>query len=188
VRPQCRLPAKRIALVVVVVGLLAWSCSFDYGSDVETSALARGVPDLSMKMARHTVIRDGVLLMTIEANDIRVYTSENRREFKGLSFTQYDRAGNILAEGNAGSAVQAVDTENIDFADGLEIRVLKENTLIRTTALSWNADAKVFSGKMEDEVLLRRGDTTEIYGTGLRIDAENRQLEFQGAVHGTLAD
>src|SRR5262245_53490708 len=122
--------AHRWPLLLVVLVVLT-SCSFDYGQNVALSDIAKTTPHLSLTNARHSVIRDGNLLLTLKAGSLLVYSKDNRRVFAQLSFIQYDKDGTIVAEGTAGAATQAIDTESIDFTDGIEIIVHSENALIR---------------------------------------------------------
>jgi LPS export ABC transporter protein LptC len=174
-------------MVLATLTILS-ACSFDYGQDVELSEIAKTTPDLSLTNARHSVIRDGSLLLTLKAGTLKVYSRENKRVFTELSFFQYDSDGKVVAEGTAGSATQAIDTESIDFSEGIEIVVHSENALIRADAISWDAKAKVFSSKADQEILIRRGTDTELRGTGLWLDASSRVVEFRGAVNGVLSD
>jgi len=175
-------------LAIVLCVLLLASCSFDYGQDVELSELAKTTPDLSLVNAKHSVIRNSKVTLTMSAAQIEVYTLDNRRNLTALSFVQYDNDGKVTAEGTAGAAEQKIDSENIVFSQGIEIRMTEGDTLVRAEGLSWDATTKTFSSNSDEEILLRRGTATEIRGTGLRIDTVNRFMEFSGAVNGTLSE
>lgn len=181
-------PLSRLARVVVLAGglLSCAACHMQYGGDVEAKALARNVPDLVTVDAEVRIVRDDALVMILESRRAETYGEAGNQVMLGVSFTQFDHAGAVIARGTAGKAIRITQTDDVQFSEGLTVEVVSENASIKADALDWTAADKVLRGKAGGKVEITRQNGSRIVGKDLYADLLGRTIELGGDVEGVI--
>lgn len=165
---------------------LAAACHMDYGDGVEAKSLSAATPDTVLENSQVEVVRDGVRAMTMHFERAEVYAAAGKRVMTKVSFVQYDRDGAVSAQGSAGRAEQSIQTDDVDFSQGLTVDIVGQDAKVEAEALQWQAQAKRLQGTATQRVKISRKDGSAFDGFGLAVDFAARSVELSGGVEGSL--
>ena len=176
----------RMYFLFPVIGLLAASCSFDYGEKEEAE---KNRPDIVMENIEYVRVRKGDPLARFQAEYAERWEDRQTMELRYFSFEQMENSGETLnAEGKAGAAVVQLGSGDISLKNGVRINVESEDVIITTAGLEWKDKEKILSGGEFDEVDIERSDGTKFSGIGFTADARNRTWAFSGEVKGSYVE
>ncbi len=173
------------AAVLLVLLFLFSGCHFNYGDD---SLEKESSPDALFRNFTYTVIIQNERVLEIKAEHAESYTSENRTELQGITFTQFDgKTQEALAVGRADSAVIHTDTENAEFSGSVVLNWKTENTTLKAEALSWDSAKKELSSRLDQDVEIEKADGTRIRGAGFTASTRKRDFLFRDSVEGAFS-
>jgi len=170
--------------LAVWAGILAVSCSFNYGEALAED-LAERTPDAVFTGFSHTVVQDNEPALRLEAEKAELFDRKNTVRLYGVSFTEL-RDGSPLVRGTAEEAVLKTDTEDAEFFGAVVLRSEEEGLTIRTGRLSWNAEDRVLESEAGQSTEIEKDDGSRLQGFGFRADARRKGISFTGRVEGVL--
>jgi LPS export ABC transporter protein LptC len=169
-------------LLVFVLG----ACSLDYGSTQLSDQLDDTIPDTRLIDFTQTIVSDGVPRFVITAEQARTFVDQNRQYLDAIEFEELSREGERIAYGTADSAVFETDTENVRLTGSLEFFSAEEDSWLTAESLYWDSEARTLSSTPEEQVVLRRGDSTRVEGAGFSADLARRSVQFDRGFRGTI--
>jgi LPS export ABC transporter protein LptC len=168
--------------MILMVGILAGACSFDYG---EAESDQGDLPDLVMQEVEYVRVRDGDPLVRFTAESAARYEKRQTMEITNFSFEQFDHGADINAQGGAGTASVELDSGNIRLRDEVRLEVDSEDIIIETRSLDWQDQERLLSGGASERVDMRRSDGTNFTGRGFSANIRNRTWGFSAGINGT---
>lgn len=172
--------------------LLLFSCTIKYPEDVDSSD--KIVPKTVLKNAKITSINKGRIFYTAEMGRAMTFDETNITEVEDMKFFQYDKNGEITAEGYADKAKVKTSNNNAEIFDNIYIYAKEEETAIQADYLNWENDKKMLTSAKEntsthkdkDIVTVTKDDGTKIMGKGFSANLNERLIEFTGSVEGVI--
>ena len=184
--PVPKAARPELLLLVCTLCLAGMGCRLDYGKNVEAKALQRDVPDMIIANSQFRIIRDDVLIMTLDVERAETYSEAGNRIMTGVRFTQYNNDGTVSARGMAGKAIQIIQSDDVQFSGGLTVEVTSEKATIAAQRLDWTAEDKVLRGPADQVVSITKVNGSRIRGYGLYADMGGRTIELLGGVEGLI--
>lgn len=160
------------------------SCSYDYNKGDIADALDENTPDMSIEQASLTFVRGTTILMNAQRIDL--YSGRKTQEMSDIDFAEVDRSNAVRTSGAAKYAVVETDTNNVTIAGDFSALSKKDNATIVTKYLRWDDAKRRIEGSPTEEVVVTRGDGSQISGYGFLGDAKERTLSMTQSVQGQL--
>jgi hypothetical protein len=105
---------------------------------------------------------------------------------KGVSFVQYAEDGTVQAEGASGLLLIDNTTETYALGDAVSFRSVPDDMVIEATDLRWEKKTHWLAGPQDGEVHIKKGDGTDVRGSGLFADTLSWTYAFRDSVKGDL--
>jgi len=172
------LPALFICLFLI------GSCSFDYEQAEIAGTLSKGVPNTIVRNYSYVDIRPGRTSFRIYASGAKMYHEAHLTTLEDVFFQEIDEDGEVVTEGEAGSAEIDTQTDNISITGSIHLVSTIHEMTIEAEYLLWNNASRSLEGKPEEEVFLEKADGTTIRGKGFSVDSPSRTIQFTSAVEG----
>jgi len=176
----------RTSLLLLLISVFAFSCSFDYEEATVEEELSEEIPDTVMLKFSQTVVEEDGSMIRLEAERAEVYEKQEKMIALGISFREFDENGELITEGKAEKAVYHTDTENAEFSGAILFFLPQEESTLVTDAISWVDETKRLSTPPGVAVLLQREDGSYIEGQELVADLRNMIVEFGKSVSGRI--
>jgi LPS export ABC transporter protein LptC len=174
---------RGIFVIILLASLLVLGCSFDYGV---SSAENLGLPDLVMDNVEYVRVKNGDPQVKFRAERAERYEDQQLMELRNFSFEQFSsHGGEIDSAGRAAAARVELDSGNIGISGGVSLSVDSEDITIETERLDWQDKERQLSGGQGAPVRIFRDDGTSFQGRGFKVNARNRNWEFNGPVGGS---
>jgi LPS export ABC transporter protein LptC len=184
-------PRNRMLIVLIflaVFGLLAASCSFDYGDELAQAQTTEEQPTAVFTDFTHRVVDRDRLVLEIHAARASTYSTGHRTELKSVNFAQYGNEGALAASGKADAATVYTDSENAEFRGHVLLESKSEQAVLEAEELTWVSDRKTISGGLERIVSVTRQDGAWVRGAGFSADLRRRTFSFQESTSGQFVD
>ena len=179
--------AKPAATLLVAAAAALAACSFDYtAAGTGAEQLAEQVPETVLTGATHTVVRDGRVVAQIHAVLIENYPRSGRAVLEGVRYSEFDRAGNVVAAGSAERAVYLTASEDAELAGTIELRSETQEAVLRAEALRWDSERRRLSSGPQQMVEVARDDGSQVRGAGFQAELRTKTIRFAAPVTGTL--
>ena len=163
--------------------ILAAGCSLDYQELAES--LDEETPALRMEGVTVVTVEEGRERFRIQAESLEEFEEAFRRELAAATFTEYDSAGEVSAEGRADSISFDTRTDDAVLEGGIRFYSVADETTVRADYLEWNDGERRLSGGDGRDVALERADGTSLVGRGFSADFPSRTFRFSTGVAGT---
>ena len=177
----------RAALALGLAAALLPACSFEHA---ETAAapdeLAEHVPETELIGVIHTIVRDGHVLAVFHAGQMRNFPRHARTELKGVVYSEYNAAGDLVNFGTAERAVYHTEREDAELAGSIQLRSESQGIRLEAEALRWENERRRLVTGPGETVEFFREDGSQVRGTGLEVDVRSRTIRFSGPVSGTM--
>ncbi len=173
-----------LGLLLPAAGILAASCSFNYGEALAEDLEDR-TPDAVFVRFTHTIVQDNRPALVLEAERAELYDRRNLVRLKGVRFREL-RDGKTLAYGSAEEAVLNTETEDAEFTGAVHLRSERDGVTIRADYLSWKSEDRVLESREDRTTSIEKDDGSGLRGTGFRADARRKGVSFSGRVDGVL--
>ena len=186
--PACTKARLELLVLVTCLCFAGMGCrlDYDYNKSVEAAKLKIDVPDLIMVNSQSRVIRDDLLVMSLDYASAETFSEAGHQDMKGVVFTQYNQDGSVAARGTAGKAVRIIQSDDVQFSGGLTVEVASEQATITAQSLDWSAADKILRGPLDQVVSITKLNGSRITGLGLYADMGGRTIELLGGVQGVI--
>jgi len=172
------------AIAVMVILLLAASCSFDYGTKKETTS--KKIPDFILKNTSYTIERTGEHAIIFTADTLEMFDSDHSAILDSVTFIQQDDSLVILSTGSCISAEINTNSRDAVLSGNIEVFSPSRGILLRADHLNWDNSTSLLAGGVEDEVSITYEDGSKIRGVGFRGNFSLNMFEFQKIIEGTM--
>ncbi len=173
--------------LLLLVALLA-GCSLDYDSVRLSDEIDQSIPDTVLISFTQIVVRDGTPRFVVTAERARTFVDQRRQYLDGVSFEERAADGRRTTYGTADSAVFETDTENVALTGSLQFYSEEEDAWLSAESLFWDSESRTLSSDPAESVLVRRGETTQVRGSGFSADMARSTVRFDGGVSGTIIE
>lgn len=173
-------------LAAVVAVLTVLSCSLDYGQAQVVDELSEEIPDTIVFEFVHTVVRDGLPVLIVQAAESRAFSRQDRQLLSGISFRELDRGGNLVTEGTADDAIYLTATEDVEITGNVRFYSAEEEATLTADALFWDDEERRLRALPEDSVRIVTEAGTSIAGTGFEVDMQFKTLAYDSGVRGRI--
>jgi hypothetical protein len=162
-------------------------CSFDYRGATLAGDLDEEIPDTVLVGFSRTVVRNGRVILRLEAGEARSFGESETVVLKDVHFQELDSAGTIVAEGWVSKAVFHTDTEDAETSGSVRIYSAREEASLEASELIWEKEGRVLRS-LDAPVTLRKDDGSLLKGRGFEADFRSRSVQFTAGVIGTIVD
>ncbi len=180
-------PRAPCPTLLFLAALLA-GCSFDYSAASLSDELSESVPDYEIFTVRQQIVRDGGVLLVIDAESARWFADTDTQELDGVTFRELDSDGSTRSEGTAGQARVNATTEALSLSGGVVFRSLSDDRTITAEALDWDPEAETLTAPPETEVSVAIGDGNRVSGVRFSANLRTQNFVFAGPVTGEFTD
>ncbi len=173
-----------VLLVIKCITLLILNCTFDYTEASFDDSLDKDIPEI---VATNVLLGfDRGKLVTLQAEELEVYSEKKEQEIKGLRFREESEDGRATIYGNADRATIESDSKNVILRGAIRVRSDKDEVDFEASFLQWIDKKKRIEGKASESFVLKRDDGSYIEGKGFSADGETRKMEFSNGLQGIL--
>jgi LPS export ABC transporter protein LptC len=170
---HCCLGAVLFCLGIIILFLSG--CSFSYKDEIQPEIEQR--PDYILNETSYTISRSNLDTITFTAGKATFHTSDARVMLEQVLFTQKDRDGMILTEGEAVNAEINTDTNDIVLEGDVRLHSVSEQIIITSPRLFWKHESNELTAG-DSLVSITYQDGSRISGRGFRANGEDRVFEF----------
>lgn len=195
--------ARFLLLALSLFSLAA--CSLSY--KVEEPQVSH-IPELVFTEVEYLSYEDGTVRMQMGSSQLEQYRDDNALYGKGVSFSTYNRKGELSATGR--SQMISVNTADKQYSllGDVFIESIQEDMVVRAQALRWDGtDEQLTAGGNDTLELVRgkgaaspqeasssagssqkseRSSRIEMTGIGFSASGVSRSFQFSGEVSGTI--
>lgn len=161
------------------------SCSLDYSV---AQAENNGSPEFVFSDATYTRIEDQRKTITLEADVIEQYISDNTMYGRNLSFQAFDKNGDISVKGSCSLFSGNADRGEYYFLDDVELESFEHSLFLKADNVYWNDTTDQLISSSNAPVTIRKGGDAEVFITGNEFSASSfsNSFKFSGPVSGTI--
>jgi len=179
-----RRPVTVQMLTLLSALLISAGCSFNYSEADMAEDLSKEVPNSIIRHYRFVDVRTGQSSFRVYAAEARMYHKAHQTRLTDLFFQEIDPRGNVVTEGEAGSATLFTQTDNVEMRGEIRFSGSKQEATIITDYLFWNNEERSLKGKPNREVTILKEDGTRIHGKGFSADTAADEVNFTEPVEG----
>lgn len=131
-------------------------------------------------------VEKGRVLYEIDAERAETYAAEDLTRIFNMEFTQYDKDGKVVAEGNASKVEYNVETENAVVDGEMQFASVTEGVTLVSSWLEWNNEKKTLTGKDDVPVRLEKESGTVLEGMGFQALTDTKTVSFSKGMKGVF--
>lgn len=177
---------KATPYILVLLTLSLFSCTpLEYGI---TQAENAGSPEFVFTNATFTRIEDKKTILTLEAEAIEQYVSDDTMYGKGLSFKAFSDNGGVSVQGSCSLFSGNTDTGEYYFLNDVELQSFTHNMILSSDDVFWNNRTNQLVSSQSSPVSIIKKGTSEVSITGQFFSASgfSSSFVFNGPVSGTI--
>lgn len=158
------------------------SCSLNYGRDINSE---NTIPELNFSQATFKRVENGNTTITMNAQQLEQYKSDNSSYAKNVQFSTYDDNGTLDTQGNCN--LLAADTHNKKYGlyNDIHLQVSSQNLEIQAQALKFDGYSEQLTSNRDSEVIIKKDDM-ETKGRGFSASGVSNTFSFMYAVDGEV--
>lgn len=172
---------------LLVLATLA-GCSLDYDAARLSEELDAAIPDTLLIEFTQTIVSDGAPRFIVSAEQASTFVEQKRQYLDAIAFEELSPEGERITFGTADTAIVETDTENITLTGSLEFYSAEQDAWLTAESLFWDSEARTLTSPDGEQVVLRRGDDTEVQGGGFSADLARSTVRFQDGFSGTIRE
>ena len=176
----------RSVLFIVLISLMLTACTFQEEQARQTIA-EESFPDLVLNSGFYQIAQGDNEMITVEAALIEITKKKNLAQFIDASFTQQDREGKLLFEGNAHQLRIDTASDTISFFDGFIVTVHGGEFTITGETLTYDSRKRLLSSEEGQITTLTDKKGGILSGLGFSGDIDKRLFEFTTLKEGYMA-
>ena len=123
--------------------------------------------------------------LEITAGTLEQYKNSNETYGKDISFTAYDKDGNVETQGSCGIIFADTGKKLYELYDDINLDNKPENMHFYANALRWDGRSEQLTSGRSDMVKIEKDDTI-MRGTGFSASAISKTFSFRGNITGTI--
>ena len=127
----------------------------------------------------HTAVNGEKLVFQIEAERAQMYNQKKITVLTKVRFVEYDDAGGVSVDGQAGSAVYHTDTENADLSGGVSGYSAADKVKFFADSLFWEKDDRLLKSQGNEIVRIDKDDGSFIEGNVFHHRRRPESLDVQ---------
>lgn len=158
------------------------SCSLNYGEGEEPES---NNPEFIFKNAKFQRIEDKRLKVSLKAERLEQYKTDNAMFAQNIFFDSFDKDGKLETTGSC----LLLDINNRDkiyyLFNQIVIKNIPQNIEINAQNLKWDNNSEQLTSGVMDSVVIKRDDL-EISGKGFSASGVSRSFVFNDGVEGII--
>ncbi len=170
------------ALVLLSLTFLFFSCSIKYEDVVNTE---ESTPELVFQNTKMSRYENDKITVEMEAELLEQYKNSPETYGKNISFSAYDKEGNLSTQGSCGLILANTDKELYELYDSIELINNSEKIKFFANVLKWNSKTEQLISGKGDMVEVEKDDAI-IRGTGFSASGISKSFSFKGTVTGEI--
>ncbi len=175
---------KNRILPVLIILVLLFSCSIDYGDSILPDKMMDDIPDNILYNFLYTESSNGNRNFSIYAEKAEIFNTRKQTVLTEVVFQQYDSAGAVITEGKADKCLIFTETNDAELTGNLIIYSSGEEAEIATSYLFWNNGDKTLTGKQDRTITIRKDSGTVISGSDFSADMKTKSYNLGNGVSG----
>ncbi len=171
--------------LLILLSLLA-SCSLDIEKEAFSEELSTEIPNTVMHVYRQVLVEDGRKKMELSAQKVEGYDQEKKLIMEELSFTEYDREGEVLHTGEAGRAVNNYGDKKVLLEKEVFLESInRENRVeVEGESFTWYEGEHLIEAPPGEPVRFSYGNEGSLQGRGFSARTDTGLITFTGGAKG----
>lgn len=170
------------ALFLLSLTFVFFSCSIKYEDVINTE---EATPELVFQNTKMSRYENDKLTVEMKAELLEQYKNSTETYGKNLSFSAYDKEGQLSTQGSCGLIMADTDKELYELYDNIELINNSEKIKFFANVLKWNSKTEQLIGGKGDMVQVEKEDAI-IRGTGFSASGVSKSFSFRGTVTGEI--
>lgn len=173
---------KKTFLLLSLPFLLSLSCSLNYLNSENSEA---SIPEFCFKNANYTKFEANKKNVTLKAEQLEQYKSDNAVFAKNAEFQTYDSDGNEETGGSCRLIAANTKDEIYTLYGEIQLDLPKQDMKISADSLNFNKKTEQITSGKSSEVKLTKKDIV-MQGYGFAASGVNKTFSFSDAVSGVI--
>ena len=162
--------------------ILISSCSLKYNESVNAEDK---VPEFVFEETKMVRYENNAPNLEISAGKLEQYKNSNETYGKDISFTSYDKKGEVETEGSCGIIFADTGKKLYELYDDINLYNSSEKMRFNASALKWNGRSEQLTSGRGDMVKIEKDDTI-MRGSGFTASGISKTFSFRGNITGTI--
>ena len=162
--------------------VLASSCSLNY---LQSENSEDSIPEFCFKNARYTKYESNKQNVSLSAEQMEQYKSDNAVFAKNASFETFDSEGKEDTSGSCQLISANTKKEIYTLFGDIQLNLPKQDMQISADSLNFNKKTEQLTSGMSSEVRLTKKDVV-MKGYGFSASGVSKSFSFMDAVSGTI--
>ena len=171
-------------LWMVILSVLFFSCSIDYGDNALPDKLMDNIPDNILYDFVYTENEGGHRTFSVYAEKAEIFNEKQQTLLTGVVFRQFDSEDNLVSEGRADNGTIFTENNNAEIYGNLDIYSSREEAEVKTSYLYWDNDKKTLTGEPDKTITIIRDSGTVITGRDFEADMKTKVYHLGNGVRG----
>lgn len=171
---------KRLIPILFIV--LLTSCTFSSKDDKPRAEKAI-YPDIILEDAEYLLGQKGEEPIVIYGEKMVLYSKDNKAELEMFSFSQKDKAGNVILEGRADEGLIFTESKKMELKGNVTLIQVSEGMEIKSDSVFFDSDEEVVSAPGRVMVKSKDGSFS---GRGFNGDLKNSIYSFEMLEEGNI--
>lgn len=169
-------------LSVIFITALFSSCSLEYykGQSSEDTT-----PEFIFNNASFSQYEDGKTKITLQAEKIEQYKSDNSTYAENAEFTSYNNEGEIETTGSCGLLEAKSSEEKYTLFKNIRVNMISQKMEVKAESLAFDKKTEQITSGYDSTVELSK-DEMNVSGTGFSGSGVSKSFAFDYGVSGTI--
>ncbi|MBR1720925.1 MAG: LPS export ABC transporter periplasmic protein LptC [Treponema sp.] len=169
-------------LFFAVISLFVSSCSLEY---LKTENTEDSIPEFSFKNANYTKYEASKKNVSLKAEQLEQYKSDNAVFAKNAEFETFDNAGKEETSGSCQLIAANTKKEIYTLYGEIKLNLSKQEMKIEADTLNFNKKTEQITSGKSSEVKLTKKDIV-MEGFGFSASGVSKSFSFVDSVSGTI--
>ena len=162
--------------------ILISSCSLKYNESVNAEDK---VPEFVFEETKMVRYENNTPNLEISAGKLEQYKNSNETYGKDISFTSYDKKGEVETEGSCGIIFADTGKKLYELYDDITLYNTPEKMRFYANVLKWDGKTEQLTSGRSDMVKIEKDDTI-MRGSGFSASGVSKTFSFRGNITGTI--
>lgn len=162
--------------------ILISSCSLKYDESVNAEDK---VPEFVFEETKMVRYENNAPNLEISAGKLEQYKNSKETYGKDISFTSYDKKGEVETEGSCGIIFADTGKKFYELYDDITLYNTPEKMRFYANVLKWNGKTEQLTSGRSDMVKIEKDDTI-MRGSGFSASGVSKTFSFRGNITGTI--
>ena len=171
-----------LLLFLSIIFIFSVSCSLHYMQSENSEA---SIPEFSFKNARYTKYESNKKNISLSAEQLEQYKTDNAMFARNVTFEAFDSDGELETSGECQLFAANTKKENYTLFGKLQLALPKQEMQIFASSLNFNKRNEQLVSANDSEVTLKKKNVS-LSGYGFSASGVSRTFAFSGAVSGVI--